>query len=111
MPTHRVIRWSLLMLLVSVAARAEGRFALHFISVSCVIGPCPGWEATDLQTGETFDAVVDFSALSSPPARPAELVVEGNRVRMTRPNGGGTYDSLHVTGLLQVAPGLRGDRH
>jgi len=93
------------------AARAEEpRYQLHFLAVSCFIGPCPDWQVTDTRTGEHFVAVVDFKAIASPPSSSNDMLIEGHRVLRERPKGGGNYDVLTVYAIIRTVPSVPGYR-
>src|SRR5450432_3519668 len=47
-----------LLLSTGTARAAEQQYQMHFLAVSCFIGPCPDWQVTDARTGEKFVAVV-----------------------------------------------------
>jgi hypothetical protein len=96
------------LLLFSGARAAERQYQLHFLGVSCFIGPCPGWQATDTETGEKFVAVVDFTGIAKPPSNSNDLVASASRARLERPNGGGSYETLTVTAIIKATPSVPG---
>jgi hypothetical protein len=99
------------LLLFAGSARAgEPLYQLHFLGVSCFIGPCPDWQVTDTRTGEHFVAVVDFKEIARPPSSSNDLLVEGRRVLRERPKDGGNYDVLTVSAIIKVVPSIPGYR-
>lgn len=107
----RVAAACIMPVVIAVAGwAAEPRYQMHYMGTSCVIGPCPQWQVTDSQTGEKFVAVVDLSGIVAPPSNSHDLLAEARRVRRERPNGGGGYDMLAVTRIIEAKPAVPGYR-
>jgi hypothetical protein len=97
-----------LLLFTGTARAAEQQYQMHFLAVSCFIGPCPDWQVIDPVTGEKFVALIDLSAIANPPSSSNDLLVEARRVRRERPNGGGSYEVLAITAILKTTPAVPG---
>jgi hypothetical protein len=107
-----VLVWGLTasLILPNPARAAEPRYQLHFLAVSCFIGPCPDWQVTDTSTGEQFVAAVDFNAIARPPVSSNDLLIEARRIPRERPKGGGSYDELTVSAIITAVPSIPGYR-